>query len=457
MSIAPKNQDNFEQIPTSMNYARVVLDVVMLVLLVVTVSGLNANQNDPLMSLHIHEVPVYLKSDLDIGKLWAAAGGMTGTDTVKLGAFKSSTVTACAGIVSHPMCTCVAGATAYLQAKSCLLQHPIPSQYSDWNVVGVAPALFLWFTASLATSVGTLPFISTYVSVDWGEMPGKATVLKWNRGVVITYVLLLGCTLAVPVLVSAILFQGDVHRWGGLFNMLMWSGISFLCLALYNYPTFLGYLSWTKLGVHDLNLRLMHSITHNLTVNNWILYVHLLIAAPAIAVVIHLTQNWAEYHTIVNTTLVLSTIFAVDAFAAEMANYWSCTSTVTAANTANLSEATKTTVDAAEVFDTTSAEISSFNLRLGLIRFFAWSVNAVMFLLLFTMAYPVDVAGGDDKNAIFLVVVVIMGAAFLVPDLVREFTSIVGFNSIQYRAFGDVLVRTATLFFVLRASTHALV
>jgi hypothetical protein len=169
--------------------------------------------------------------------------------------------------------------------------------------------------------------------------------------------------------------------------------------------------------------------------------VHLLVSAPAIAMILHMTQQWTEYSTIINTTLVLSTIFAVDAFSAEMSNYWSSHAQDSAP------KPHETTHD-----ESTGKKISNMHMRLGLIRMFAWVINVVMILLLFTLAYPIEVEHQKTNSAIFVVIVVAYGAVFLAPDLVREFTDRVSFNSIQFRLYGDCVVRAMTLFFVWRAS-----
>jgi hypothetical protein len=441
--------ETLQQQPRLINYARAVLDLVLVILLVVLVAtSIDANNDNPSKSMHVHEVPIYRKSDLDIGTYWTASDNTAGTEAVKLASFKTQIDTVCTANAlnapAHPLCACVALAASRAQAKSCMLQHPIPAVYSDWNIMGVSPALLLWFLASLSTSVGTLPVINTYLTASWGEMPYKHTVISWNRFVVVAYVLLLVCTVVLPIIMTAIMFQGTAGHWGGLFNMLFWSALSIVFFTVYNFNTFFGYLAWTKVKTADtLTARLAQSISHNLTVNNWILYVHLLISAPAIAVVIHLTQNWAEYYTIVNTTLLLSTVFAVDAFSAEMANYWAADS-----NNKNAAEPEP------NVFGVSRSELVDFNVQLGLVRFLAWFVNAVLFLLLFTLAYPVEVGTGGMENAIFVVVSVIMGAVFLIPDLVREFTTLISFNNLQFRAYGDAVVRILVLFFVYRASTY---
>jgi len=159
-------------------------------------------------------------------------------------------------------------------------------------------------------------------------------------------------------------------------------------------------------------------------------------------VVLHLTQQWTEYHTIINTTLVFSTIFAVDGFSAEMANYWS-------------HHATKQNIDifyeGPDIEDKNQKAIDMY-IQLGLIRLFAFSINAVILLLLMTLSYP-DLTGNQDSNsAIFLVVIVASEAVFLLHDLVREITDRVAFNSIQFRLYGDFVLRVLVLFFVLRAS-----
>jgi hypothetical protein len=347
------------------------------------------------------------------------------------------------------MCLCIAGSSTRIDAKNCLLQNPHPSITSDWNIGSVSSAMILWFVASLATSVGTLPFINSYMQFE-NEGPTKAMVVTWNKFIVISYILITVAAIISPVIMTAVQFPGSVKHMDSLMNMLMYSSYALVFLVVYNYQTvarYIGYATVANGKAIDINLQ-------NMSINNWILYVHLLVSAPAIAMVLHLTQQWTEYHMIVNTTLVLSTIFAVDAFSAEMANYW-------AHHTTKRDATSKKTFDGMNSIpglteDEKKKQMAEVHTRLGLIRLFAWVVNAVMLLLLFTLAYPIEIEQQKTNSAIFVVIVVAFAAVFLAPDLVREFTDQVSFSSLNFRLYGDFIVRAMAVFFVWRASVSEL-
>ena len=428
--------------PSAVNYGRVVLIVIMtLFLILVVVPDVATNSKDAQKALHVHEMPIYMKRDLDFGSIWHDAG--VNDNDAKLAEFKAAVVVKCALITAHPMCMCIADPNKnVISTKNCLLQNPIPSVVSDWNIGTVASAMILWFLASLATSVGTLPFINTLAAPDSSVESQKQTylVVNWSRPIGIAYVIITLCAIIVPMVVMAIQFPSSGKHMEGLFeNMLVWSGCAFLCLSLYNYKTLVEFFTYAiienKEDTVENNLN-----QKKMSIGNFILYVHLLVSAPAIALILHLTQVSTDFNVIINTTLVLSVIFATDAFSVEMANYWSHHSTHV-----NI-EKIATTDEARQMLQDTHT-------RLGLIRLFAWIVNAVMILLLLTLAYPISIESQQVNSAMFVVLVVVFGSIFLIPDLVREFTQSVSFNSIQFRLYGDFILRCLVLFWIYRAES----
>ena len=454
--------------PTWVNYGRVFIDIIMMGLLVCIVArDVRVHSDHPEMSIHLHEVPVYLKHNVDYNHMWEKAEGSTDLDDAeKLLKFQTPAAATCISIKEHPMCVCIRDASYMLDAKNCLLQHPIPSRYTDWNVAAVSAAMFLWFMASLATSVGTLPFINTYVTHVTPTVKGKAQpaevvhgVLTWHRMVVVSYVLLTLGALFTPMIVLAIQFPGKSSHMDALMNMLMWSVLAMLSLAMYNHETITGYISWAKVQKGTTESASNHMATQvTMSVHNYILYVHLLVSAPAMAVIIHMNQSWTEYHTIVNTTLILSTIFAVDGFSAEMANYWTSKAKDASVELERKKSArlaySQMPMDAPpdEAEKKHVKETDAMHQRLGLVRLFAWTVNAVMLLLLFSLAYPLEIDHQRTNSALFVVVVVMFAAVFLAPDLVREFTKRTSFNNIQFRLYGDFVLRCLVLFFTWRGS-----
>ena len=431
--------------PCWVNYGRVFLDVIMTILLIFVVAAdVGRSEFETLVPLHVHQVPVYLKRGMDLDKMWSRAHDdkNAATDMEKVAVFNTLVRTECTSIVTHPMCVCIEANTLNdpIVAKNCLLEHATPSVISDWNIGAVASAMLIWFLASLATSVGTLPFINSYttnVSGEEHEIPG--VVVIWNKYITCAYGMITVSAIVVPIIITATQFPGSAKHMQSVMGILMWSSFAIGILGSFNCHTIIRYFGYATFPdspnpvIKQNDVTLLH-----LSLNNWILYVHLLVSAPAIAMVLHLTQQWTEFHMIVNTTLVLSTIFAVDAFSVEMTNFWA--------------HRTTKHVQEVPVTDEVEKKMQDLHTRLGLIRLFAWVVNAVMLLLLFTLAYPIEIEQHKNNGAVFVVVVVAFAAVFLAPDLVCEFTDQVSFNSIQFRLYGDFIMRALVLFFVWRAS-----
>ena len=432
-----------ENQPDYVNYARVAMDVIMTILLIFVVAAdVGTSATKPGKSLHVHEMPIYMKKPMNFGDLWKNAQDdkLLATDVAKVISFKKKIAIECEDIHKHPMCTCIAASgSSPTVAKNCLLQKPQPSVTSDWNIGTISSSMILWFVASLATSVGTLPYIQTYVAFVHKDQRHK-TIIAYNKLLVAVYCFITLSAFVAPFITTATQFPGSQAHMDSLFNMMIFSGTALVAIVAYNFRTLQRFMHYASVDTktEPTTAKVVVSWQHT-SVNNFILYMHLIISAPAIAMILHLTQQWTEYSTIVNTTLVLSTIFAVDAFSAEMANYWAHHATIKSHHHHG-----KT--------DSDEQSVKNLHTRLGLMRLFAWVINLVMLVLLFTLAYPIEVEQQKTNSAIFVVIVVAYGAVFLAPDLVREFTDRVSFNSIQFRLYGDFIVRAMALFFVWRAS-----
>jgi hypothetical protein len=444
--------------PTLVNYGRVLLDVIMTcVLTAVVISSVANHQTNGRNQLSIHEVPIYYKKGMIQGDLWHQAmdDKMLKTDVERVKRFKREMNTTCAPIHDHPLCACIRNVSFSIDdCKNCMLRHPQPSEVVDWNIGSVSTAMMIWFIASLATSVGTLPFIQTWISYDPQQHNTPMKVRMYHKPVVFAYIFLTLCVIVVPLTLSAVMFSGNdsgkhIQCVG---DMLVYGSIAIATIGIYNFGTLKKYITYTESednpsgNTGDTVQDTVDSF-NKMSVNNLILYVHLLVSAPAIAMIIHLTQKWTEASSITNTTLVISTIFAVDGFSAELANYWAHHTTY---KKIKHMESKQSAVDTEEH----EQEINDTHTKLGIIRMFAWVINLVMIVLLFSLAYPIEVEQQKTNSAIFVVVVVLYGAVFLAPDLVREFTQRISFNSIQFRLYGDFVVRGMALFFVWRASTY---
>jgi hypothetical protein len=379
--------------------------------------------------MHLYENPVYIKSNINMTGLWAEAVDKYENDDVQMfSMFHAASAIACANVTTHPMCMCISISTTRSVANECLLNLPVPTQYSDWNRSAVSYALFIWFTAALAASVGTIPWDQTYASGDDG-------IQFRSKFITFVYAALVILVILIPVITVAVSFKDASTHWSGLFMILMWGWVAIALVGSYNYRTlfdFFFYIRYT--GKRDkIPTDLRESKT--LSIQHCLYYLNLLASAPAIAIVLHLTVGWAEYYTIINTTLLISLMFAVDAFSAEMVNYWTYHKTTGKMETAD--EDTKP-----HHSDTT----------LGMIRLTTFAVNSTLAFLFVTIAYPVSLTDEYSHRAVFVILVLSFVSMLLLPDLVREFTHSVSFHSTKYRMYGDMIVRMVVLAFVWRAS-----
>jgi hypothetical protein len=465
-----KFTDIFANQPTYVNYGRVVLDIIMTVCICsIAAYEISAGASHDTKSIHVNQVPIYKKTSMITGDLWKQSidDQRDKTTEERVDWFRESVKAECETIPLHPLCVCIAGVGSdAVAAKNCMLQHPQPSVTSDWFVGTVTSAMIIWFMASLATSVGTLPFISSYITFRQ-ESNQQNTVIQYKRVLVITYGLAVAAMIVVPLVVTAVSFPDKHAKHLQCICVILSTGCTaFVVMGLYNYQTVSRYVFFTEVEESEAKATESPQVDDNgnpitgappiitpppdtatlmsfqqNSITNFILYVHLLVSAPAIAMILHLTQQWTELNTIINTTCVISTIFAVDAFSAELSNFWSH-------HTTSIHLKKKFGPHDKEI----DQQIQDSHTKLGMIRMFAWVINLAMLLLLFSLAYPIEVEQQKTNSAIFVVIVVAYGAMFLAPDLVREFTDRVSFNSIQFRLYGDFVVRAMALFFVWRAS-----
>ena len=478
---------------------RVCLDFGMtLLLFIVIISDIEANAHPghALLAsnethfhktLHIHEMPIYLKTDISLGPMWTES--LKAPEGTELADFKERVRGACQNrsiefstgptLEEHPMCVCILAAVDEKETKNCMLKNPIPSESHNWTLTSFSSAAALWFLASLAMSVGTLPYVRTYMAWSFpadstqaagpgaSASPQKTLVYKHHDVLVYIFIFIDLCMIAVPLIVTGIQFPQNQPHIMSVLQMLMWGLIGLVSVGAYNWTTLTGFITFHATETTGEGDRTNYADRKHMSSKNWIVYSHLLVSAPAIAVILHLTQQWMEYHTIINTTLIFSAIFAVDGFSHEMANYWLDQTYVSAKamhegpagpqemphssalaglQDTHQADSAATPVTAQEV------NVKGMHTSLGMIRLFSIAVNAVLLLLLYTLAYPLTVEEDKPASPIFVIVVIVYTGIFLLPDLAREFTHMVSFSAIEFRQYGDFFVRALTLLYVWRAS-----
>jgi len=455
-----------------MDWTRVALDLVLTIAFFFVTASVATHARTSSAPMHIHEMPIYLKEDILLGPMWTKANAKKGdSPAVKLGKFKAEVGRACVdsiapyamlptevtgGLMSqHPMCVCIAEAADSTAAKTCMLSKTHPSTNSDWYKGSFAPAMALWFLSSLATSVGTLPYAQTYLTGPPGsgfsglrgvKPQASPVVYTTSTVLVILYGFCVVLMVVVPLCICAIEFPGDLKHLQGTGMMIAFSCIGLLSMLAFNCRTVVGFVAY-EMNVVGQGDRDNWTDRVQMSSKNWIVYTHFLVSAPAIAHVLHLTQQWTEFHTVLNTTLVLSTLFAVDGFSSEMANYW-----LHLTHKGHVALWNSQTKQSEHREKAEQWNVKSTHTTLGMMRLFAITVNAVVLMLLFTLAYPIQIDDQTTSRGVFVIVVVVYASVFLLPDLVREFTDRVSFNAIQFRQHGDLVVRALTLFFIWNAS-----
>lgn len=394
--------------PSWVNYGRVVCDIIAVCCLIAVQTVMN-DTSITSRALDFRYMPTYVKTDLPFGETLTEAGTNVGTWNTKSDLICNST--------THSACGCFDTKSDMDGMKQCLVDSDINSKYSDWNTAIGPTVLWIWFLASLAASVGTLPFVNRFPAfkdTDNGVIQ-PPTNRHWTV-VKTAYVLTVSAIFWAPIIANSAQWQKGAD--GSLAYLYTLSACSLVFMLAVNRHTFFSYLT------HGLD---NETTAHQDKSTNWIVYTHLLVAAPAMAMVLHMSQEWMEYHMILNTTAVLCIIFAVDGFSIAMVDFW------------------------ARRNETAPSEPGSdLHKNMGLLRLFAWLIVGVLMLLLFVIPYPTMQNQHAMHSALFISFIIILAVAFLAPDLIREFTDIISFNSIQFRMYGDFVLRLVTLFFVWR-------
>jgi hypothetical protein len=362
--------------------------------------------------------------------------------------------------LQHPACMEPIVKTNMIDVRNSLLNNPLPFKYTERYALSIGVPLVVWFGTSLIASIMNQFYQPKLFHNVNAETNDAHNFWRWAP---IAYLPMVLVGVLYVVLSNSFVTTDEYNAWENFGAA--WTGILFSLLPLvwmiaFQWQTFekIGLAYWTKggenVGKENAQKEFYNQKTSESAVaqtrNNFVFYTHLLVAAPSIGYLLCLSQDWLDTHVLWNTIFLLSALFALDGFSAQIAVFW-----------AHLSQ--NPLVDTSEsknnqtiYYPEQDQHLGYYNYRMdgsmhkafGIIRLFCWISEAVIILLFFTLRHPISTENLALHQGIFVVVLVGLGFQFLLPDLVREFTDIVSFNAVGSRRWGDFFFRAAaTLYF----------
>jgi len=357
----------------------------------------------------------YTKQELDVGKDWAA-----GTHKQS---FEAKCGTATSKIYNSDACACVRTATDDKGVQKCLLNNDIPLQIGDGPGFLLIVPLAVWFMASSSARMITMYYAPSQHIHDGKNQSMFPKILRQAYIVGVLLVVLL------PILLYNLTPNKD--HFDGMSSapfFLLFVIVTIVSTVLLSFDTALS----------TLNPMDEHVSTEDPTKNvngyikvNWAFYTHMLVAAPCIAVVMHILNNSFEFAALCNTALLLATIFSLDGFSHFVALYW-------VAVTNN---------------DKTQTTDGTLDRDIALVKLFSWGTQGFLILLFFLTEYTKRSQTFDPNltppQAISAMVFIVLVLMNLAPDLVREFMDFHFFQMISFRYYGDFVLRIGVFWYIV--------
>jgi hypothetical protein len=357
--------------------------------------------------------------------------------------------------LQHPACMEPIVKTNMIDVRNSLLNNPLPFKYTERYALSIGVPLAVWFGTSLIASIMN-QFYQPKLFHDVGEKSRDNAHNFW-RWAPIAYLPMVLVGVLYVVLSNSFVTTDEYNAWENFGAA--WTGILFSLLPLvwmiaFQWQTFvkIGLAYWAKgeknSGEENAQQDFYNQKTSKSAVaqtrNNFVFYTHLLVAAPSIGYLLCLSQDWLDTHVLWNTIFLLSALFALDGFSAQVAVFWAHLSQNPTAPL--LGPLTEKQMNKGLTLE--DEKHNDIHKAFGIIRLFCWISEAVIILLFFTLRHPVSMENLALHKGIFVVVLVGLGFQFLLPDLVREFTDLVSFNAVGSRRWGDFFFRAAaTIYF----------
>ena len=357
------------------------------------------------------------------------------------------------GNLQHPACTEPIVKTDMIDVRNSLLNNPLPFKYTERYALSIGVPLAVWFGTSLIASIMNQfyqPKLFHETGTQGTQEDESYTLGLWKWAPVFYLPMVLVGILYV-VISNSFVTTDEYNAWyhfGAAWMGILFSLLPLFWMIAFQWKTFtqIGVAYWAGnegiKGNKDAQDNMYNQVTSTSaeaqTRNNFVFYTHLLVAAPSIGYLLCLSQDWLDTHVLWNTIFLLSALFALDGFSAQIAVFW-----------AHLSQKSEVTMIIPNKYAITTKEnILNIHKDFGIIRLFCWISEAVIILLFFTLRHPISTENLALHQGIFVVVLVGLGFQFLLPDLVREFTDLVSFNAVGSRRWGDFFFRAAaTIYF----------
>jgi hypothetical protein len=325
----------------------------------------------------------------------------------------------------HPICACIDLSTQWSMLQNCLLQENIPNYITAKETVSMLAVVLFWFGVSCGSSWVAYGGLVKLTSSHEDVLFRNANILIY-----VGYIVIIASFVVVAYLFAQKSDSGTafVLFWGWLLATLpvVWvlhkqqfRYTKMVATGSEGYDDAKNYV-YTPSDKQAAETQFPERNTR--TIKHSMFYSNLLIVAPAITIVLHLSHQWYDKDQIINSICLILGIIAIDGFSMHVTNRWEMEKMIFPAH---------------------------INVQIGTIKMFAWMCNLLSIYLLFTINYPTVVDNPNLAYGLFSILVLYLSASFIVPDLVREFSHMHTDMSLDVRIYGEVILRIIAVFYIL--------
>lgn len=400
----------------SLNYVRMLADLAIFLVIVILIGNKRVLGTGANGFKYDDEHLLYKMQRADVRELYKT------TFKKPLAAFDNNTfydALQCSSITGHEMCTCVGAATSWKETRSCLINQPFPMQLHSQHHISLLAVVVVWF----GTMCGASWMINGF---EAGVEMCSNRQHSWMPKFTFATGLLVAVGTFVAGLVLGCLNDGSENYL--LLYSVFWlvTVVTFGTLHYEKFERVWKIVSTTKPGSStDNKLEFYESQT----TREFLFYFCLLIAAPAMVIVLHLSHHWYDFDQLANSIFIVMGIVSVDAFVMHLTTHWEMSP-----HWVNLNH--------------------SKTVRVGVIKMFGWIVNVVSVYLLITINYPSIVDEPIFSYGLYAMFLLFLGLTIVLPDIVREFTHVYTLHALKFRIWGEFILRGGAIIYVVYHMYH---
>lgn len=356
---------------------------------------------------------LYLSDKIDLGTLYNKYIGEDGEAKPKI-AWDANTNSSlfykdmnCSHTPTQEMCICVAHATSWKTVQNCLLQKSVPLIKRPMYYLSMLSVVLLWFGFSTASA------LMMYDDKSGSNAPQ------------IKYIKFIGVGVALAALIASMVFAGSVNITGYMVTQIILFCSTLVFVVIPHYDRFIVLFSEEQNTKQDN--KLYYDIT---STQQFVFYSLLLLAIPSVVTVLHITHHWYDSEMLLNSAFLLIVVVCVDAFSMHLTTHWE-------SNMIHLNHDTEVSV--------------------GVIKMFAWMINVVCVYLLITVNYPTIIDEPMLAYGLFAVMIIFLVFTFIIPDLVREFSHVYTMYALNFRRWGELMLRFVALVYIFVHIHHHMI